>query len=337
LTWTGDGVVEEAGAIDGPWTSVQPQPRSPFSIPASGSGKFYRMIGLTDPPPIPANMALVPAGSFSMGDSSGDGYAHELPVHEVYVSAFYMDQYEVTKALWDDVRTWALTNGYTFDNTGAGKGADHPVYAVNWWDVVKWCNARSEKEGRVPAYYTDVWHSTVYRTGQVQVHNWWVKWDAGYRLPTEAEWEKAARGGAEAQRFPWSASNEITHDRANYSSDSYYEYDTSATRGYHPTYVTGDPPYTSPVGSFAPNGYGLYDMAGNVWEWCWDLFSATYYSTSPESEPQGPVTLTAFDRVFRGGGWHSSAWACRSAIRSKSPPNGRFLGLGFRAVLTPGQ
>jgi formylglycine-generating enzyme len=310
-------------------------------IPVGSPGAVLTLSGSGIPlwagalPPAPAGMALIPAGSFSMGDSFGEGWSGELPVHTVNVSAFYMDRHEVTKALWDEVRSWALANGYTFDSAGSGKGADHPVHTVNWWDVVKWCNARSEKEGRVPAYYTDAARTTVYRTGQVNVQNGWVKWDAGYRLPTEAEWEKAARGGAADRRFPWSNSDLITHDRANYSSSTSYAYDTSETRGYHPTYETGGTPYTSPVRSFAANGYGLYDMTGNAWEWCWDWYSGTYFDSSPESDPVGPGTGSF--RVIRGGGWYSVARDCRSAARIYVTPVNGFIDLGFRAVLPPGQ
>jgi formylglycine-generating enzyme required for sulfatase activity len=143
----------------------------------------------------PSGMALIPAGSFTMGNcmSSSEGYSDELPLHTVYVSAFYMDKYLVTKSLW------AMAHGYTFDNAGSGKASTHPVHTIDWYDCVKWCNARSEKEGRVPAYYTDAGLSVRYRTGQVAPY---VKWSTGYRLPTEAEWEKAARGGLSGQRFP---------------------------------------------------------------------------------------------------------------------------------------
>ena len=221
----------------------------------------------------PSGMALIPAGSFTMGNcmNSSEGNSNELPLHTVYVSAFYMDKYDVTKSLWDSVYQWATNHGYSFDYAGSGKAANHPVQTIDWYDAVKWCNARSEKEGKIPAYYTTSAQTVVYRSGQTNVQNDWVKWSSGYRLPTEAEWEKAARGGASGQRFPWG--NTISESQANYysSGTSYYTYDLSNT-GYNPTFNGGVYPFTSPVGYFAPNGYGLYDMAGNVWQWCWDWY-----------------------------------------------------------------
>lgn len=167
-------------------------------------------------PPTPSGIALIPAGSFTMGDMFNEGWSDELPTHTVYVSAFYCDRYEVTKALWDEVYQWAITHGYSFNNSGLGKAANHPVHTINWYDMVKWCNARSEKEGRTPAYYTSAALTGVYRSGLVNVQNDWVKWNGGgYRLPTEVEWEKAARGGNSGQRFPWG--NTITHNQANRS------------------------------------------------------------------------------------------------------------------------
>ncbi len=286
-------------------------------------------------PNTPSGMVLIPAGSFSMGDGFTEASTNELPVHTVYVSAFYMDKTEVTKAKWDEVYAWAVANGYSFYNAGSGKASGHPVQKVSWYDCVKWCNARSEKEGRTPAYYTSPAKTTVYRTEQAGVENDWVRWDAGYRLPTEAEWEKAARGGLSGRRFPWG--DTIQHAKANYYSSTSYAYDTSPTRGYHPTYATGETPYTTPADAFAPNGYGLYGMAGNVWEWCWDRYGSAYYGTSPESDPRGPVSGSF--RVLRGGSWCGGAICCRSAYRYNDSPDYAYfyIGVGFRAVLPPGQ
>ena len=231
-------------------------------VPAFDSATTHR---ITDPNPT-AGMAYIPAGSFTMGNCMGssEGYSDELPLHSVYVSGFYLDRADVTKALWDGVYNWATNHGYSFDYGAQGKATNHPAHTMTWYDAVKWCNARSEKEGRMPAYYTDAGLVTSYRTGQVAPY---VNWNSGYRLPTEAEWEKAARGGASGQRFPWG--NTISWGRANYyASASSSPFDVNPTSGNQPTFVTGAYPNTSPVGYFAPNGYGLYDMAGNVRQWC---------------------------------------------------------------------
>ena len=295
------------------------------------SAAFTASIRYAVPPP-PPGMVLIPAGSFRMGDAFNEGDSYERPVHTVYVSAFYMDRYEVTKALWDEVASWAQAHGYDIKpSDGSGKAPNHPVYNVSWYEAVKWCNARSEKEGRTPAYYTSGAKTTVYRTGMVDVQNDWVRWDTGYRLPTEAEWEKAARGGCEGHRFPWCDTDTIGHSRANYFSSSSRSYDTGPTRGYHPTYKTGSEPYTSPVGSFAPNGYGLYDMAGNVGEWCWDLYSSTYYASSPGTDPRGPASGAS--RAIRGGSWGADAFSGRVASRLLFGPSNESFYLGFRAVL----
>ena len=139
----------------------------------------------------PSGMVQIPAGNFQMGNAlsaSGDGSSSELPVHTVYVSAFYMDRYEVTKQLWDDVRAWGLSNGYTDLPVGSGKAASHPVQSITWYSMVKWCNARSQKDGLTPVYCTNDAQTVIYKTGNWDVTNAQVKWSAnGYRLPTEAE------------------------------------------------------------------------------------------------------------------------------------------------------
>jgi formylglycine-generating enzyme required for sulfatase activity len=319
----------------------------PFSDPdwTNYPGRFYRVQVMDNN--LPANMALIPAGNFTMGDNL-DGYSPGLPLHTVSVSAFYMDKYDVTEALWQQVFNWARNHGYSFDYPGSvpgsayssySKGPNYPVVILDWYDCVKWCNARSEMEGRTPAYYTSAAQTTVYRTGEVDVDNDSVKWNAGYRLPTEAEWEKAARGGASGQRFPWG--NTISWSQANYYAyplsadpDYGYAYDVNPTEGYHPTFSTGDYPYTNPVGYFAANGYGLYDMAGNVWQWCWDWYGD--YSSGSQTDPRGPTTVSA--RVQRGGSWTDTAgYGLRSADRGAYTPVSANYNIGFRSVLSPGQ
>jgi len=281
--------------------------------------RLYRLVvGPTNT--APANMVLIPAGSFQMGDPL-DGET-DAPLHPVYVSAFYMDTNLVSYALWQQVYQWATNHGYGFDNAGSGKAASHPVQSIDWYDCVKWCNARSEMEGRTPAYYTDASNTAVYRSGDIDLDSASVNWSAGYRLPTEAEWEKAARGGLSGYRFPWGDTIDWSH--ANYEAES----------GFDPTFDDGVIPYTSPVGYFAPNGYGLYDMAGNVWEWCWDWYGT--YPAGGVTDPQGPGAGSY--RVFRGGSWQNYAWFSRSAYRgANADPVVSVNYLGFRVLLAPGQ
>jgi formylglycine-generating enzyme len=281
-----------------------------------------------------------------MGDAFGEGWDDEAPIHTVYISAFYMDPTEITKALWDDVATWAALNGYhqVWSSGERGVLPTHPVTEVSWYAVVKWANARSEREGLTPCYTLE---GEVYRSGDsVPKCDWSAN---GYRLPTEAEWEKAARGGTEGHRFSWDDADTIQHGRANYFSASFV-YDTSPTTGYHPAYNTGahlctspswsyydhglyyDLAYTSPVGSFVPNGYGLYDMAGNVWEWCWDWYFLDYFARSPATDPIGPPFGTY--RVRRGGSWYECPSRVRVAARSNYWPSSGYFDIGFRLVRT---
>jgi formylglycine-generating enzyme required for sulfatase activity len=284
-------------------------------------------LSVTDIPLVPAGFSLIPAGSFTMGDAL-DGIS-DAPTHTVTVSAFYMAQNLVTKAEWDAVRTWGLANGYTDLVAGSGKASNHPVQTVSWYQMVKWCNARSQQAGFVPVYYTNDAQTTVYKTGDVNVTNAQVKWNAnGYRLPTEAEWEKAARGGLSGKRFPWG--DTISHSQANYYAYSGYSYDLSgAVNNYHPSYTAGGTPYTSPVGSFAANGYGLYDMAGNVWQRCWDWYGS--YDPAVLTDPRGPAA-SGTNRVIRGGGWYADASDCRVANRFSYYPSYSYSYIGFRVA-----
>jgi formylglycine-generating enzyme len=289
--------------------------------------EFYRVTASVDS--VPTGMVLIPAGSNSGTNPLGAAesyYPGWYPqTYSLTVSAFYMDRHPVTKAQWDEVRSWGLANGYTDLAVGSwsggvnySKGSSHPVHFVRWYDCVKWCNARSQKEGRTPVYYTDVALTQIYKAGQVLEPC--VKAAAnGYRLPTDVQWEYAARGGVSSRRFPWG--DTIDHSRANYyGALSSYAYDTGYA-GYDTRYAVGGYPYTSPVDAFAPNGYGLYDMAGNVLEWCYDWY---------------PGWVGSY-RVFRGGSWHSLAYYCRVGFRDSYTPAFADYDLGFRAVLPPGQ
>lgn len=304
--------------------------------PTKSSSTVKFRVTATEPPPTTSSMALIPAGSFAMGDSLNDSSSSSgaYPIHTVYVSTIFMGRTEVTKSLWDDVHQWALTNRYSFENPAIGKSANHPVH-VNWYDAVKWCNARSEREGLVPAYYTSATQTTVYRSGRVNAHYSAVKWNAGYRLPTEAEWEKAARGGLARQRFPWG--NTISHNEANYNSlwlstKPMLSYDMAAQLGNPPLFSGSDTPYTAPVGSFSANAYGLHDMAGNVLEWCWDWADETFYAASPAIDPRGSDGRNGTSaRIIRGGGWQQGANDCRNAFRGRGSLENKWV--GFRLVL----
>jgi formylglycine-generating enzyme len=286
---------------------------------------------ITAGPPGPVvdltKFALIAAGTYQMGDAidnNGDGNA---PVHSVTVSGFYMGKTEVTKAEWDEVRAWGLTHGYGDLAVGAGKGATHPVQTVSWYDVVKWCNARSEKEGLFPAYYSDLAQSVVYRSGSVNVTNGMVKWGVnGYRLATEGEWEKAGRGGLVGKRFP--NGNTIAQTLANYYGQTgSYAYDLGSN-GYSAAGQLGGSPYTTAVGSYAPNGFGLKDMAGNVLEWCWDWYGTL--GSGGVTDPRGADTGT--NRVLRGGGWSNGAYYARVSIRHIADPSYSGDNGGFRVV-----
>jgi len=277
----------------------------------------------------PAIMVTIPAGTFQMGDSFAEGSSNELPVHTVTLSSFKMSKYEITNAQYAEFLNSAYPSqikevgGVIYATSDTGNS--YPYCDMHSYDSDSQVDFSGgvftvrNKDGR------DMSNDPV-----VEVS--WYGANAfcdfyGYNLPTEAQWEYAARGGLSGNRFPWG--DTITHSQANYYSSSSYSYDTSPTRGYHPTWNDGIYPYTSPVGSFAANGYGLHDMAGNVWEWCSDWYGD--YSPDPKTNPTGPTTGSY--RVIRGGSWINAADNCRVANRNNNNPNNRSGDVGFRVCL----
>jgi formylglycine-generating enzyme required for sulfatase activity len=303
------------------------------TVTNSSRARFFRLFNINNVI-IPAGMALIPAGAFTMGNSSGDSDITDANTISVTVSAFFMDTNLVTIEQWQTVYNWATSAGYGFVNGGAAKAANHPVQTVDWYDAVKWCNARAQQAGMTPAYFTDAGLTQIYTNGETDAI--YVNWTAtGFRLPTEAEWEKAARGGLSGQRFPWG--NVISESLANYfgnptNSPGGYSYDAGPYY-YNATFSAGGiQPFTSPGGSFPANGYGLNDMAGNLQEWCWDWYGTPY---AGGTDPHGPDTPST--RVYRGGYWGYYATLARCANRSQDfPPSFAFNSIGFRCVAIAG-
>lgn len=238
-------------------------------------------------PTPPAGMAYIPGGTFQMGDGTNDG-----PITFVYVSPYFIDRTEVTKGEFNAIRNWAVENGYDIPAAN-GPSDQHPAHDVRWTRAVRFANAKSEYYGRQPCYYTDSTHSTVYRSGGLQnLPNSYVDWDAnGYRLPTEAEWEKAARGGLTNKLYSWGDAA-ISHALAAYNDE---------TDGIHPDASGFNS--TVPVASFPPNDSGLYDMTGNILEFCWDTYADSYGIDleDPRGISAEDLGLSSVYRVARGG------------------------------------
>jgi formylglycine-generating enzyme required for sulfatase activity len=265
-----------------------------------------------------SGMVGLTGGTFQMGSNSGNDIGAS-PQHQVTVGGFFIDKTEITYEQWTDVRTWALAHGYLDLVTGRngynGTGANQPVTEVNWYDMLKWCNARSEKNGLVPVYYMSNTLTNVYRTGELAFGSDAVRWTAnGYRLPTEAEWEFATRGGTKSQGFTYSGSNTVENVAWYYSNSLLI---------------------THPVATKEPNEVGLYDMSGNVWERCWDWYGT--YDTSPQTDPVGPSSGPS--RTIRGGAFENIGLTsyCRVASRCNDnllsgAPSTRAMNLGFRCV-----
>lgn len=269
-------------------------------------------------------MVKIPAGNFLFGDSI-DNIEYAKPQTNIFVDSFWIDRFETTYDLWKKVYDWAIANGYDFDNPGSngfdGLGTDQPVARVNWYDSVKWLNARSEMENLQPVYYITASRddASIYRSGRVDVLNDFVAWsNNGYRLPTEAEWERAARGGSEGARYTWGDDpvdpNQVLVEFANYKVGR-----------------------STSVGLYPPNAFGLYDMAGNVWEWTWNWWTADY-SNIEFMNPRGPESAPSDldnQRVRRGGGFAYGPSFLRIAERVPRAPEYRAAYFGFRAARSP--
>ncbi|MHC6201930.1 formylglycine-generating enzyme family protein [Breznakiellaceae bacterium SP9] len=244
---------------------------------------------------VPPDMVYIAGGTFIMGSPANEPERGSDEVqHRVTVSGFCMGTYPVTQ------KDYQALMGY---NPSRFKEDALPVEQVNWYDAIDYCNARSKKEGLAPAYTVSKDNVT------------WSRNANGCRLPTEAEWEYACRAGTIT---PFSTGNTITTGQANYNGN--YPYNGNAKGTYRGK--------TTPVGNFAANAWGLYDMHGNVWEWCWDWYGA--YSSANQTDPMGAAS--GFTRVWRGGGWGSYAEGVRSAFRYGLTPTFRYSVLGFRVV-----
>lgn len=266
---------------------------------------------IPDPPEIPEGMIYVEGGTFTMGDTRGEGFTIERPIHEVTLSSFYMAKYPVTQAEWDSIMV-------DWEHHYAGN-PDNPADNVSFYAALVYCNRRSIKEGLTPVYTINNTTNPDYWGAIPAINNpvWNIvicDWDAiGYRLLTESEWEYAARGATNDPDYLYAGSDNINEV-------GWFLYNSHDGEDYT----------THPVGSKAPNALGIYDMSGNVWEWCWDRYSD--YTSEPKQNPVGPVS--GLYRTFRGGCYISSAINCRVSARGLNNPQTAESYHGLRVGIT---
>lgn len=303
---------------------TEPAPRQHVDLSGSNQLLWQAAPQVADPDPpkaepvkqkspeAPEGMVLIPAGAFMMGSDDGD--SDEKPVHEVYVDAFYLDQHEVTVAKF---REFVNVNGY---KTDAEKEGFSYIWNGTEWEKKEGINWRHNAEGKISADNYPVinvsWNdATAY-----------AKW-AKKRLPTEAEWEYAARSGSKGYKYSWGNGSPTGKKGGNIADEAGKRVFSSWTiwEGYDDGFA-----YTAPVGSFDPNEFGLYDMTGNVWEWCTDWYAEDYYSKSPKQNPKGPTT--GEQRVLRGGSWFDNPHYVRCANRFRNYPSVRSGNVGFRCA-----
>jgi formylglycine-generating enzyme required for sulfatase activity len=273
-------------------------------------------------------MVPIQGGQFDRGDWCDGDPGRDAPEETgITVNSFLMDSNLVTAALWTTVSNWASANGYQFGSDNVGTLSSLPNFAklpmpgVSWFDAAKWCNARTAYENA---------NNASGGNGPVYV-NWGTN---GYRLPTEAEWEYAARGGLAHQRFPLGMDIGSSMSVYGWTNNMTIACYASPIRGTEAPYDLGPPDGPANpvnVGSYPANQFGLYDMAGNLGEWCWDYYSSSYYPSASNNNPHGPATGTT--RVFRGGDWMDYPRYCCSAYRRYTAPSLCSGVIGFRCVI----